>query len=78
MTVRTVFETDLYSFDYDRLAGVGWYVRKADDHVSLTETGIECAEIVEDYDNYSNAKPEHIQSFNEIAEKQLYSPRWGD
>ena len=77
MSIETMFETDNYRWDWDRLAGVGWFVRKADDHVSLMETGIEADALSVTYSFYIKDDPKNVASFEKEAEAQEYSPRWG-
>jgi hypothetical protein len=85
MTIKTLFETDLYRYDHDTLMGVGWYVRKADDTVSLMVTGSDADELNWHYTRLATRRAIHNLSaaqfdsvFNEVAAKQEYSSRWDE
>ena len=72
MTIETVFETEQYRYDYDTLYGTGWFVRKADDHVSLMNTGVEAEEIRL---GLINRKPCPVD-FDAWASHAEYTSRW--
>lgn len=74
MTIQTIFETEQYRWDYDTQYGTGWFVRKADDHVSLIETGIAAEEIKLGLSRKTTCPLD----FDAWASKAGYSPRWSD
>jgi hypothetical protein len=79
MTIETVFETEAYSYDFDTQYGTGWFVRKADDHVSLMDTGVEAEEWVHSCRTwFTDQCSKCVADFNNEAEQRTYSPRWSD
>lgn len=78
MTIETIFETDKYRWDYDSLYGVGWFVRKSDDAVSLMETGSDAEEVKSEFAAIEPAGLFKIAAFNSVASQQSYWPRWSD
>lgn len=72
MSIKTVRETNDYSYDIDTLYGTGWFVRKRDDMVSLMDTGMERDIMVSRY----KSKMLNDAEFNTVAEQQTYTARW--
>lgn len=70
MSVKTIRETENYSYDIDKLYGTGWFVRKRDDMVSLMDTGSDRDAFVERYKVITD------DEFETIAEDQTYTSRW--
>jgi hypothetical protein len=75
MTIETVYGTNDYEYCFDTLAGVGWYVRKHDDHVSYINTGHEAVQEKESFERLLNT-PLDTLMFDDVASRQTYTPRW--
>lgn len=75
MSIKTIRETDNYSYDIDTAYGTGWFVRKRDDMVTLMDTGsdVELAKL-----SYQNATLVSDEAFDIVAENQTYVNRWSE
>lgn len=75
MSIDTIYETPDYRYDWDSLAGVGWFTRKHDDHVSYINTGSDAIMQRESFEKLSNNALDTLL-FEETALKQTYTKRW--
>jgi hypothetical protein len=71
MSVKTVRETNNYSYDIDTLYGTGWFVRKRDDMVSLMDTGSVVSIRATAFPNLLSD-----DEFDKKAEEETYTCRW--
>jgi hypothetical protein len=74
MSVKTIRETDNYSYDIDTLYGTGWFVRKSDDMVTLLFTGSEA--YVKELAYVGKLLSDN--EFDLIAKQQTYNNRWSE
>ena len=80
MTIVTVYDSFAYQYDYDTRHGVGWFVRKSDDYVTLLDTGTDAQEQRDRWTKWNERQDidTHRKDiiFDMEAIEYSYSPRW--
>jgi hypothetical protein len=79
--MRTEYESDNYQWAYDSLQGVGRFIRKSDNALSLLDTGTDCQNLREQLTRLAKDHPgrnpdsfdtEGRKIFDSMAEEYIY------